>query len=66
MSGENISAPKMRNNFWCTIKFFILFKYCYSNIGLFTIATNIVIALITDIAKVVAFNLIASIFVSVL
>ena len=41
-----IGAPKMRYHFWYPIKM-IIFQYCEDNIGLFSIAPHLVIALLT-------------------
>ena len=47
--GENIiAAIKMQNNFWYPLKM-VIFQYIVNNIGLFSIAPHLVIALLTII-----------------
>ena len=58
-----IGAPKMRNNFWCTINCSFL-RFWESNIWLFSIASHKVInySSIFTIAKIIAFNLFSVFF----
>ena len=46
VSENNVGAPKLWNNVWCTTKLFI-FQYCNSNFKLFSIASHWVISLST-------------------